>query len=197
MYASTALQVHEVPVMPADAHRSFAQELSPAGERTPIRRNYLPEVATTDSSAVRLAAFSAFVRRACDRAKLQQGWSVERIAELAGMSSNTIYLWIANKMKRDPLGESVAAFCNALGIPPAVPFAILWPGAEQRPTAPEPFGAEPDLLAVARRLADPATPEATKHFIRETVRYLTIYSPSEKDSQRQRRNGPEATEGVG
>jgi transcriptional regulator with XRE-family HTH domain len=121
----------------------------------------------------RLAAYTAFVRRALERAKVQRNLSVEQIADIAGISANTIYLWRSGTAWRTfPRGESVEAFCDALNIPPAAAYAILWPGRDAKPAGPEPIDTVPELTALARKLNDPYVPELERHLIRETLRML-------------------------
>lgn len=144
-------------------------------------------VVPTDPEA-RLAAFTAFVRRALDRAKATRGWSVERVAQEAGVGVNTLYLWRGGReWKQFPRGESVEAFCDALGIPPAAAYGILWPGKNERPAEPEPLGPEPDLILLARKLEDPNVSEQEKFLIRETIKGLAA-RPSQPGDAPKRRN---------
>jgi transcriptional regulator with XRE-family HTH domain len=128
-----------------------------------------------------MGAFAAFVRRATERAKIARGLSIEQVAELAGISANTIYLWRSGKGTSFPQGASVEAFCDALGIKPEVAFQILWPGSDARPSEPLPLGPDEDLLILARKLADPSTPERERFLIRETVRGLAARSAKAAD----------------
>lgn len=130
----------------------------------------------------RLAAFAAFVRRATEHAKVQRSWSIEDIADRAGISANTIYLWRSGKGTSFPQGASVEAFCDALGIKPEVAFSLLWPGSMSRPVETVPLSADEDLLVLARRLADPNTPETEKFLIRETIRGLAARSAASADT---------------
>jgi transcriptional regulator with XRE-family HTH domain len=135
----------------------------------------------------RLAAFTAFVRRALDRARTTRGWSVEVVAQEAGIGVNTLYLWRSgNQWKQFPKGESVEAFCDALGIPPAAAYGILWPGKNEKPAEPEPLGPDPDLILLARRLADPSVSEQEKFLIRETIRGLASRPGTPVDTPRRR-----------
>ncbi|MFI7547244.1 helix-turn-helix domain-containing protein [Actinoplanes sp. NPDC049599] len=132
--------------------------------------------------AVRLASFTAFVRRALDHAKTQRQWSVEDVAEAAGISANTIYTWRSGKSKQFPQGVNVEAFCDALGIKPGVAFDLLWPGRDDRPTEAIPLGPDDDLLILARRLADPNVPPQEKFLIRETIRGLAARAAETADA---------------
>jgi hypothetical protein len=125
---------------------------------------------------VRRRAFAAFVRRVTDQAEETRGWSIPHIAERAGINNGTIYRWRDAVGTRLPLPEQVVAFCDALGIPPAAAFAVLWPGQNDRPAEPDPIPQDPDierqLRALLRKIADPNTPEAEKVTIRATIRHL-------------------------
>jgi transcriptional regulator with XRE-family HTH domain len=132
-------------------------------------------------STARLAAFSAFVRRATEQARLRHGLKIEDIAERAGISANTIYLWRSGKGTSYPQGASVEAFCDALAIKPEVAFQILWPGSAAHAQEPVPLTTDADLMVLARRLSDPNTPDREKYLIRETIRALAARSTSQAD----------------
>jgi transcriptional regulator with XRE-family HTH domain len=143
----------------------------------------------TDPEA-RLAAFTAFVRRALDRAQVQQNMSVEQVARKAGIGVNTLYLWRnGNQWKQFPKGETVEALCDALGIKPEVAFTILWPGKDEKPSEPIPLGPDEDLVTLARRLADPTVSPQEKYHIRETIRSLAARSGTPEDIRRRRDAG--------
>lgn len=163
-----------------------ARETSSAPGTVTTRRSYRLLV-PTDPQA-RLAAYTAFVRRALDRARAQRNLSVEQIADLAGISPNTIYLWRSGtQWKTFPKGESVEAFCDALNIPPGVAFAILWPGRDTKPPQPEPIDTMPELVTLARKLNDPNVPEEERHLIRETLRMLANRPASPVETARRRK----------
>lgn len=145
-----------------------------------MRVTYGDPVPAPPAPAVRIQAFAAFVRRATDQARQNRGWRIEDIATRAGISANTIYLWRSGEGKAFPQGQSVEAFCVALGIAPAAAFSVLWPG-DDRPAEPMPLIAEDDLMVLARRLADPNVPEQEKYLIRETIRGLAARSGKPAD----------------
>jgi transcriptional regulator with XRE-family HTH domain len=121
------------------------------------------------SQAVRRAAWAQFVRRASANAEAR-GLSVPRLAELAGISNSTIYRWLHSTGMRMPGPEQVAAFCKAAGIDPMRAFEILWLDNHPQPTDPAPL--DPELEAIARKLADPRLPESERYYLRETIRQL-------------------------
>lgn len=171
MYPSTAGEILAYPEAPKVHMCPSARETSAAPGPVTTRRSYRLLV-PTDPQA-RLAAFTAFIRRALDRARAQRNLSVEQIADIAGISPNTIYLWRSGtQWKTFPKGESVEAFCDALSIPPGVAFAILWPGRDTKPAEPAPIDTLPELVTLARKLNDPSVPEHERHLIRETLRML-------------------------
>ena len=163
-----------LPEVPRRSSDSRAREGSRALGCVPVQRTYGLDV-PADPRA-RLVAFAAFVKRATDHAKLSRGWSIEQIAERAGISANTVYLWKTGKGTSFPQGANVEAFCDALGIKPEVAFALLWPGSHAPATEPVPLNSEPDLMVLARRLADPNVPEREKFLIREVVQGLAARS---------------------
>jgi transcriptional regulator with XRE-family HTH domain len=188
MYLSPSAEILADPEAPKVTAISCMQETSRTSGRITTHRTYGLPVPTDPK--VRLAAFTAFVNRALDRAKAQRALSVEQVAELAGISANTVYLWRSgSQWKNFPKGESVEAFCDALGIPPATAYAILWPGQEAKPAAAEPLDTDPDLIALARKLNDPNVAESERHLIRETLRMLAARPSKPDDGVRRRRTG--------
>lgn len=135
-------------------------------------------------AAVRLQHWSDFVRRALAHAHITQGWSVPRIAKEAGIGSNTIYRWRDARGIKAPSPEQVVAFCDALGLPAAQAHRILWPGQHDTPApaAPEPALPE-DLVAIARKLHDPALPGPERYYLQETLHQLAA-RPSRPEASR-------------
>src|SRR6266705_1328396 len=127
---------------------------------------------------VRKQAFAAFVKRALRRAQEDRGWSVPKVAEVAGIGNPTIYRWRDGDWVRGPLPDQVVAFCDALDIDPQHAFAILWPGKNADAPPPEPAPLDRDIELLMRKLRDPNVSEAEKTSIRATVRYLLGKSAS-------------------
>lgn len=124
------------------------------------------------SIEVRRERFAEWVQRVLAQAWQQRQLSVPKIAELAKIGSNTIYRWRDGNWKEGPKPEQVVAFCDALDIPPAAAFTILWPGKTEAPAPTEPMVTDPDLALLMRKLMDPNVPEYEKYFIRESLRQL-------------------------
>jgi transcriptional regulator with XRE-family HTH domain len=184
----TRVEIHEIPGAFAHSRPSRVREDHRVLAHVPTERTY-GFVVPADPGA-RLAAFTAFVRRALDRARTTRGWSVERVAREAGIGVNTVYLWRGGTdWKQFPKGENVEAFCDALNIPPAAAYMILWPGKSERPGEPEPLGPEPELVTLARKLADPNVSEQEKFLIRETVRGLASRPSTSSEAPRRRNAG--------
>jgi transcriptional regulator with XRE-family HTH domain len=135
---------------------------------------------------VRRRAYAAFVQRVTAHAEETRGLSIPRIADLAGIDNGTIYRWRDATGKRLPTPESVVAFCDALGIPPAVAFAILWPGKDDQAPEAEPLPQDPDIerqmRELLRKISDPNVPEAEKVTIRATIRHLAGDVPTRRRS---------------
>lgn len=121
---------------------------------------------------IRRQAFAAFIRRALVRAQEDRGWSVPKVAEVAGIGNQTIYRWRDGDWTKAPSPDAVLAFCDALDIDPKHAFGILWPGKNEQAVAPEPAPIDPDIERLMRKLRDPGTAEAEKIIIRATVREL-------------------------
>lgn len=133
---------------------------------------------------VRKRAFAAFVRRVTDHAENTRGWSIPRIATEAGISNPTIYRWRDGTWTKAPDPDAVAAFCDALDIPPAVAFAILWPGKTGEAQPPEALPLDPEIerqmRELMRRIADPNVSDAEKLTIRATIRHLAGDLPARR-----------------
>jgi transcriptional regulator with XRE-family HTH domain len=134
---------------------------------------------TRDSarSESRKLAFAAFVRRGLEQARTALAWNGSEVSRRTGVSRQTINRWVRADWSSDPEPDRVVAFCEGLGLDPAVAFEILqW---HRAPTgqvgAADPL--DPDIAALLRRLTDPHISEAEKFHIRETVRYLA-YRPA-------------------
>lgn len=133
---------------------------------------------------VRKRAFAAFVRRATDHAENARGWSIPRIADEAGISNPTIYRWRDGTWTKAPDPDAVAAFCDALDIPPAVAFAILWPGKSSEARQPEPLPLDPEIerqiRVLLRKIADPNVTDGEKQTIRATIQHLAGEQPARR-----------------
>jgi transcriptional regulator with XRE-family HTH domain len=141
------------------------------------------------SPEARRDAFSRFVQRALTQAKQSRGWSIPKVAEVSGVGQNTIYRWVKADWREFPKGELVEQFCDALDIPVAAAFGILWPGKTARPSATEPQPAEPEFDALMRKLRDPNVPDTEKYLIRETIRSLASRPNRPTDTRKDRRVG--------
>lgn len=146
-----------------------------------MRGAYL--VAMPADPEVRRQRWAQFVRRALAHAHTTRGWTVPRVAEAAGIGSNTIYRWRDARGIKAPLPEQVVAFCDALDIPVEQAFRILWPGKNgvPEPTPPPPL--DDTILTIARKLADPHVPDREKWYLRESLRELAD-RPSQPESAR-------------
>ena len=121
---------------------------------------------------IRKRAFAAFVSRVLRTAQEDRGWSIPKVAEMAGISNPTIYRWRDGDWVKAPSPDAVVAFCDALDINPQHAFAILWPGKDAPPPPPEPAPLDRDIELIARRLRDPNVSEAEKTSIRGTLQFL-------------------------
>lgn len=126
-----------------------------------------------DVSEVRRIQFARFVRRAVDRAKETQRWSLERVAKEAKIGPATIYRWMDGEWKESPDPRRVERFCAALGIPQEIPFGILWPADNKISKGEtEPLSASPAIEIIMRKLADPNVSDVEKYHINQTLESL-------------------------
>lgn len=132
----------------------------------------------SDTAHGRKIAFAAFVRKALADARATRAWTGTEVARRTGVSRQTINRWVRGEWASDPEAERVVAFCEGLGLNPAVAFGVLgWDrGSPARP-APTAPPMDPDVEALLRRLVDPNVSDAEKFHIRETIRYLA-YRPT-------------------
>jgi transcriptional regulator with XRE-family HTH domain len=141
-----------------------------------------PDQPSTGDGARRLA-FAAYVRRALDGARTSRAWNGSEVARRTGVSRQTINRWVRGDWQSDPEPERVVAFCEGLGLNPTTAFTLLeWHKGAAHTPEPVP-SMDPDVAALLRRLADPATSEQERFHIRETVRYLA-YRPPLPDDRR-------------
>jgi transcriptional regulator with XRE-family HTH domain len=131
---------------------------------------------TSPPPGARKLEYAAFVRQALETARTTRAWNGSEVARRTGVSRQTINRWVRGDWQSDPEPERVVAFCEGLGLDPAVAFTILEWG---RPAAVEPAALDPDIAALLRRWADPNLTEQERFHIRETVRYLA-YRPGEQ-----------------
>ncbi|MGN9807971.1 helix-turn-helix domain-containing protein [Micromonospora sp. BQ11] len=132
----------------------------------------------TETANARKIAFASFVRRALDEARATRAWSGTEVSRRTGVSRQTINRWVRGDWASDPEAERVVAFCEGLGLNPAIAFAALgWDRATSPRTTPPPPPMDPDVEALLRRLVDPGVSDAEKFHIRETIRYLA-YRPT-------------------
>lgn len=124
------------------------------------------------SLEARRVAFARFIQRALHDAKVARGWNQRRVIDETGIGRTTLFRWLKGNWVEDPEAAKVRDFCNALDIPPAIPFLILWPGKRDRAPQPEPPPMDPDIETVLRKLMDPTISDAEKYHIRETIRSL-------------------------
>lgn len=125
----------------------------------------------------RKIAFAAFVRQGLDHARATLAWNGTEVSRQTGVSRQTINRWVRGDWSTDPEPDRVVAFCEGLGLDPAVAFEILeWRRGPANPAGTTP-PLDPDIAALLRRLTDPRITEAEKFHIRETVRYLA-YRPA-------------------
>lgn len=121
------------------------------------------------SPQVARARFARFIERALREAR-QRGLTDPEIKRLTGIQPSTFHRW-QTMQGGLPKIDKVVAFCRGLEIPESAAFAAL--GVDERPGGPTPVTDDPDLSRLARILADPTVPEATKQAIRHTIRALS------------------------
>lgn len=135
------------------------------------------------SPEARRDAFARFLERALHDAKVTRGWNQRRVLEETGIGRTTLYRWLKGSWAEEPEAAKVRDFCDALDIPPAIPFLILWPGKRERAPQPGPPPMDPDVEHVLRKLADPNVSDSEKYFLRETIRSLAARPNRRRDSK--------------
>lgn len=162
-----AIDGHVLPLMPSLRAQSRLRHQSHDRATGAANGTYADLVPASRDSRVR--AFAAFVKRALAEAQ-DRGMDTEEIEERTGVPRSTIYRWTRAEVA-NPGRDRVHQFVDGLGIPRKVAAQILgWDG---EPPSPDPDPAiDPDLRAVARRLADPTVTTEEKVSIRATLRYL-------------------------
>jgi len=123
---------------------------------------------------VRKEHFAKWVKRITAHMKLTRGWSITKIAEMAGIGDQTIYRWQnGNWSGRGPQPDQIVAFADACDVSPQEAYQILWPG--KADATPQVEGLEitdPDLRLLAQRLADPNVDEIEKWYIQQQLQQL-------------------------
>ncbi|GAB3143598.1 hypothetical protein GCM10027290_20180 [Micromonospora sonneratiae] len=132
----------------------------------------------SDNVHGRKIAFAAFVRKALADARTTRAWTGTEVSRRTGISRQTINRWVRGEWTSDPEAKRVVAFCEGLGLNPAVAFGVLgWDRTTPARPAPSAPPMDPDVEALLRRLVDPNISDAEKFHIRETIRYLA-YRPT-------------------
>jgi transcriptional regulator with XRE-family HTH domain len=122
--------------------------------------------------------FAAFVVRAVTNAQLRHGWSRTQVMEATGLGKTTFYRWMKGDWTEDLEAAKVRDFCDGLDVSVEQAFRILWPSKHHGPIPTEPDPLHPDLAQIARRITDPNTPDADRHFLLESVRLLAARANS-------------------
>jgi transcriptional regulator with XRE-family HTH domain len=132
-------------------------------------------------SAADKIRFARFIARALDDARAR-GMTDAQIVKATGINATTYYRW--RNGQTAPTVDKVKQFCAGLGIPAREALAAL--GAAERTTAPPEPIVDPDVLALLRKLEDPHTNEATREYIRTTMRMLAAMSPQPQPPRRRK-----------
>ncbi|MEV0843644.1 helix-turn-helix transcriptional regulator [Actinocatenispora sera] len=148
------------------------------------------------SDEVRSAQFAKYMSATINEVAGSRGWSVRQLIAESSVSRETVYRWRRGDWALGkPKPDKVRAFHRALGLDPARALAIL--GYRSGPEREDPLSlADADvqeyMLAILRRLRDPAESDAERYFIRRTLADLArrpVSSPSETTRGRSRKAG--------
>lgn len=120
------------------------------------------------SPQVARARFARFVERTLREAR-QRDLTDQEIYRLTDVRPSTFHRW-QTMQGGLPKWETVERFCRGLEIPTTAAAAALGITEVREPT---PAVDDPDIARLARILADPTVPEATKQAIRHTIRALS------------------------
>jgi transcriptional regulator with XRE-family HTH domain len=110
--------------------------------------------------------FARFVDRALASAR-ERGMTDTEIEKATNVRASTFHRW--RRGETAPTTDKVRQFCAGLGVPADEALAALGVGPRTE-TPPDPM--DPDVAALLRKLADPATSEQTRAFIRQLLRTL-------------------------
>lgn len=114
--------------------------------------------------------FARFVERSLNAAHYR-GMTDKDIQAATGIVSSTFHRWRRGEVRTMPGLAKVRAFCAGIGVDLEEAMTAL--GVTGQRTDPEPEAPiDPDLRLILRRLADPATPESERVFIRESLAML-------------------------
>jgi len=104
-----------------------------------------------------------------------------QIEAATGIRASTFHRWRRGEVA--PTVDKVRQFCAGLGVSPGEALAALGVGPREA-TPEQPM--DPDVAALLRRLADPNTNEATKDYIRQTLRLLAAMADGPPAAPRRR-----------
>lgn len=145
---------------------------------------------------IRAKQFGAYIGTLYAESAATHDWNVRAFCRVAGVSPQTFYRWRRGDWSDgQPTTRKVRAMHEALGVDPARALAII--GASSAPAPDDPLSlAEPEvreaMLAILRRLRDPAESDEERYFMRRTLADLArrpVSSPSENRTTRKRRAG--------
>lgn len=154
------------------------RQRSAAQERPPKFGTYRQRVAV--SREVARARFAQVVKRALRDAR-ERGMNDAAIAKATGVQPSTFHRWQRGEGAQLPTMDKVRAFFAGLDIPLRPALIALGMEEAREPTPEAPL--DPDLKRVARLLADPNVPEATKEAIRLSIRMLSRAARTEHESE--------------
>ena len=132
-------------------------------------------------SAVDRVRFARFVVRALAAAR-ERGMTDPQIEKVTGIRASTFHRWRRGEVA--PTVDKVRQFCAGLGVSTTEALAAL--GVGPREATPEP-AMDPDVETLLRKLADPNTNEATKDYIRQTLRLLAAMAENSPPAPPRRR----------
>lgn len=127
-------------------------------------------LSVTGSPEINKVRFARLIARMLTDAR-DRGMTDGDIHKATGISPSTFHRWQRGDFRTPPGIDKIKAFCAGLGLPAAPALRALGAEEGRDDPAPEP-PMDPDVQIILRALSSPQVDDATKTFVRETLKML-------------------------